>query len=354
MQFMPQEPVDAIVCMRARRTDVSPCEPAYAFSLVHEERPKPPSWPDFSGFRALLEDSPHIAAYITRLNIGFVSKTPAADIESLRQIFDKLENVHLRIIGGMDLLIRYFPMFCSMLLDFLERQPLRQFYLLFSLFPPPHSITLGYAHVGLDVENLTLGSEQNALNMEELVLDWSTRTIYDLLAKPKFKSSTQALHPSPLRSASTLEHIHLNHRSQTLGNFFIPPLPSLRSVAFSHAFHSPNTPWFSEIISSALGVAPLLANILIAFSAHAAEPLVLVNALATLDAELVAHTAHPAIGGASIQIIWTTSASAKRFAEFSAVVQNGMPNALKEGRLVVQRFLLQRELCQWRYNQLDV
>jgi hypothetical protein len=150
--------------------------------LVHEERPKSPSWPDFSGFRALLEDSPHIAAYITRLNIGFVSKTPAADIESLRQIFDKLENVHLRIIGGMDLLIRYFPTFCSMLLDFLERQPLRQFYLLFSLFPPPPNVilrlftiapamTLSYAHVGLDVENLALGSEQNAPNVEKLVLE---------------------------------------------------------------------------------------------------------------------------------------------------------------------------------------
>jgi hypothetical protein len=78
--------------------------------------------------RALLEDSPHIAAYITRLNIGFVSKTPAADIESLREIFDKLENVHLCIIDGMDLLIRYFPKFCPVLLDFLEHRSLRHFF----------------------------------------------------------------------------------------------------------------------------------------------------------------------------------------------------------------------------------
>jgi hypothetical protein len=120
------------------------------------------------------------------------------------------------------------------LLNFLERQPLRQFYLLFSLFVPPTmilrfftiapAITLGYAHVGLDVENLTLGSEQNAPNVEELVLDWSTRNIFMIFWLSRSSSrrrKRRIVCPSPLaatlaasllRSASTLENIHLNLR----------------------------------------------------------------------------------------------------------------------------------------------
>src|ERR1700712_2948034 len=88
-----------------------------------------PPFSNFEGISTLLEESPHIAVYVTRLIVEVPPDSPPADIENLQRILCALVNVRIFIIGELrDVFDTKYhtPSFPSTLLDFLGHQPLRE------------------------------------------------------------------------------------------------------------------------------------------------------------------------------------------------------------------------------------
>ncbi|KAF8215691.1 hypothetical protein K438DRAFT_606564 [Mycena galopus ATCC 62051] len=78
---------------------------------------------DFAGVSTLLEQSPHVAAYITLLEVA-IHAWDTSVIEALPRIFSKLMNVRQCTIGGLQFFNTeyYTPAFASALFNFLVRQ----------------------------------------------------------------------------------------------------------------------------------------------------------------------------------------------------------------------------------------
>ncbi|KAJ7857560.1 hypothetical protein B0H13DRAFT_1158878 [Mycena leptocephala] len=291
MEFLPQELVDAIVCKIDDNPSLKACALAGRMFCERSQRiilqsltlRSPHS--NFGRVHALLEESPHIAAYITHLTIRLRWDTPAADIQSLQQILGKLENVRRCTIGGMSFLfsLGYYhsPTFQSVLLDFLAHQPLRELYVQFTNAPPaiilrlftiaPPMLFFSSVGVKAESEDPMLGAQKNAPKIDHLVLGQSTRKVHQLLTRPQLESYTQGLrrlsifpHHDPsnkllFRTAETLQYINFNlGPAIPTPDIPVPPLPLLRSVAFSLPLCNHTIPRFSDFISTILGAAPYL------------------------------------------------------------------------------------------------
>ncbi|KAJ7871120.1 hypothetical protein B0H14DRAFT_223186 [Mycena olivaceomarginata] len=228
---------------------------------------------------ALLEESPHIPNYITRLSIRlewFVDEASIQNLQdSLQQILRKMVNVRQCILSGS---FHHTPTFISALFDFLTRQPLRE--LNVNLWTEVSAVTIlrfltiapvvSFRQVVIN-QDLTEFSDnsQHTPKVEDLFIDRSAPQIYELLAQPQFKSFTSTLRhlfvPSLsavqllVATAPVLEHLRLGDLS---GTILPPPFPLLRSFDFSFSFHTSN-PQFWVLISSMLGTSPLLVNLVI-------------------------------------------------------------------------------------------
>ncbi|KAF7347186.1 hypothetical protein MVEN_01473400 [Mycena venus] len=398
MAFIPQELIDAIVSGIDDMCSLKAC--ALAGSMFR----KPSQRTIFHSLElnklALLGracrlfcDSPHIPAYITRLNIGFTWKASAAEVENLPDIFSKLENVQRFTLGG----IRHgdfsdVPTFPSVLLDFLARQPLRELYIFFSdisktvffrLLATSPVVSFFWVNVtDNNGENPTLGardkSEHSLTKVEDLDLRYTNAG--ELLAQPQFRLYTQVLRCLTFLACEVFEGASIFTVASYLQQ--LPHLNIFTSISKMHVDPSlyPASPHFAPPNSPRrlgdIGTTPVLppqfsilfqppsprhlcSRTLSSRSPHCRwksavgpeKPLVLDPALLlALDTALVTHPANPGI-------LWRLDfndnvdepARTKRFSEFIAEVQRGMPTVYPQGRLMFEQYKLQRMLDGWTY-----
>ncbi|KAJ7231623.1 hypothetical protein C8J57DRAFT_1244938 [Mycena rebaudengoi] len=79
------------LCSLAGSAFRSPCQRILLRSMTLKVDP-----PNYTAARSFLDDSPHVAAYITRLHIWVPPPSTAnSELESLMQILDRLENLLL-------------------------------------------------------------------------------------------------------------------------------------------------------------------------------------------------------------------------------------------------------------------
>ncbi|KAF7365067.1 hypothetical protein MVEN_00377900 [Mycena venus] len=330
-----------------------------SFALVSKGSAKP----DFSGARTLLDESRHIAAYIICLCIEVDWNTSPANIASLQHIFGKLVNVRKCVIDELTGVFDagyHTPTSPSVLLDFLERQPLRELVvwsvdmippaLILRMLTTAPIISFFDVHVGEDT--ISSSPSQNPSKVEDLLLENNPR-IYTLLSQLQLKLYTQTLRRLSFRTlcdpdsklifatADTLEYVRFNLLVLD-GVIPVPALPSLRAVEFSLPYTYHATPTFSTLALTVIDLSLQLADITISFT-----PMVKANfnglildvaLLAAMDTALSAHPALPTIRWCLTFASSFGNGSAVRFAEFIKLVRRGMPKVLEARRLVVEEY----------------
>ncbi|KAF7347160.1 hypothetical protein MVEN_01470500 [Mycena venus] len=381
MESLPQELVNAIVYEIDNCASLKACALAGSMFRQPSQRILLSSLTlrrNFKGAHALLEKSPHVAAYVTRLSIR-IENANAPSIERFFRIINKLANVRQCLLSGMKDVFGpnyHTPTLISALFDFLARQPLRELHVLSVTEAPPAVILrllataplVSFYDVFVKKDPDTFSSDstpcdgpQHARKVEDLIVEQVAHNVYELLALPRFKSYTSALRRLFVHSldctdpsaklisacAATLEHIHLHLRGQVLGGPQISAsaLPLLRSAEFSLFFPSNAAPWFSNLVLAIVGTSPLLADIVISFipisrRASMAGALLHGTLLTALDAALMMHSARPIIRWRfdfEPQFIEERS-RAEFFAKATDVIETGMPKLREERRLVVQRY----------------
>ncbi|KAJ7871138.1 hypothetical protein B0H14DRAFT_223676 [Mycena olivaceomarginata] len=373
MAFLPQELVYAIVdeiedipSLKALALAGSPFRDASQRILLRSFTVKQ----NIEEAHTLLEESPHIAAFITRLVIRVDWLVDEASIEkishSLHLIFGKMVNVRQCILGGT------FPKsgtFTSALLDFLARQPLRELNVFLWNGIPAATIqgfltiapVISFSQSGVE-ENPRLLSDnpQHKPKVEDLFVDDAgpVRQVCDLIAQPQFKWYTSTLRLLSIPSldnaagmkllvatASTLEHLHLE---RIHGTVLPPTLPLLRSIHFSLIFFYNASPRFWDLISSTLTTSPLLTSLIISFEIMPRHGGTLNAALLTnLDTALAAHPRRPVIRWRlDLEHYRKKMLKAAIIARFAAAAETGMPNAHEERRLVFEEYAYGPE--RWR------
>ncbi|KAJ7651551.1 hypothetical protein DFH06DRAFT_1207352 [Mycena polygramma] len=342
-----QELVDAIVCEVDDICSLKACALAGSVFRGRSQRILLQSLtldalPKVSGILTLLEESPHIAAYITGLKI---------------EILNRLTNVrrfHVRVPLSHSLLgpTRFFRATAVVQAT--------------GHLPSARSPAIAFfSNVAL--ESPVASSSDAASKVEELVLDdWST---YQLISRPQFESQLQKLcrlsivsskHGSTLLSstACTLEHVNLRVPSHSRDRLLphIPPLLLLRSVTFSLSFSDHHRLDFLAEGLAAVRASPRLAYVVLVFERLSREECqqtlyLSVPTLLYLDAKLAEHPARPSIRWClDFESSVDERVRAEKFKGIGEAVRAEMPMAREEGRLVVEMYRPQKESNPWVYN----
>ncbi|KAJ6457257.1 hypothetical protein C8R45DRAFT_565434 [Mycena sanguinolenta] len=262
----------------------------------------------------LLDNSPHLAIYVTRIYLQLRWDAPDIVFDHLQQIFSKLTNVRQCSILGM---FWFRDGHESALFNFLERQPLRELNMHFIEVPLAGILRLLSAAPTLyctyilfkeRVDDLEASSSHNAPKIGSLMLDEHIGDLYKLLLRPQIKPYTQALRSLTMlaredrdskllfQAAGTLEDITLNleflRRSDII---LVPSLPRLRSLQFFMQFHNHTAPWFLRLLIAFLDASPLLADIRISFFPLTLRHTLDAQVMAALDDACARHPAGPMV-----------------------------------------------------------
>ncbi|KAJ7239798.1 hypothetical protein B0H12DRAFT_1237516 [Mycena haematopus] len=299
---------------------------------------------NFVGICTLLENSPHVAAYITRLELN-LSSTHALvfDFENLQRIFSHLMNVRSCTIYWLKAFQTgdHNSAFPSALLNFLAQQPLRELYLKFCFDIP------------LAVIARLLTTAPVLSFIHNLVLKYSSE-IYELLVRSQFKPYTRALRSFSMfakfdpnsrlvyETADTLEYIAFDlERLEAPGTILVPSLPRLRSVEFSLPFRSHAAPWFLRFVVALLDASHQLVDVKLSFSPLSIENeddspphIIDTKLMSALDDASASHSACQAI-----RWCFTLDHEESRdrvIDSAAAVLRRGMPKLHQKGYLVVE------------------
>ncbi|KAJ6457358.1 hypothetical protein C8R45DRAFT_1033470 [Mycena sanguinolenta] len=356
MEFVPQELVHAIVheiddisslkaCALASSIFRHPSQRILLSSLTLKENAQEA--------HSLLEESPRVASYVTRLSIRTLFHgIPDPNLQqSFQQVFAKLKNVRQCIMSGTFSTEHRTP-FISALVEFLLRQPLRELNVLYWEGVPPTTalrlltaapmVSFFSVYVNRD-PLLSSDPLQLTPKLEELFVGYGARGIYELLAQPQFKHCT-----STLRRLS-VDYLHSGSVSP-LAQFVpdiqstSPEFPSLSFIEASLWFRDIATSWFSETISSLANMSPILADISISFfplnNQDVTHAVVADGVLAALDVAIAAHPGHPLIRWRFDFPAYFDDEGARAgfFAKFTGSVQSGMPRTHGERRIVVEKY----------------
>ncbi|KAF8192692.1 hypothetical protein K438DRAFT_1829508 [Mycena galopus ATCC 62051] len=242
MPFLPQELVNAIIA----ELEVGDLETLRAYSLVGPRFRVPSqqillhsitlsgwlkdvSQPEnYGAARILLEESPHVATYVTGLKLRL--RTPLLDADSLQWVLQQLVNVRRCAVDGHRQLLYWDRLPSSLaeaLLDFTSRQKLHDLRVA-RLAGLPGEVFLRAAPTLSFFRVLTLmgipdpPTDIVSPTVLDLVLHSGSGAIYTLLAYPSFNPYISKLRrlsfkpinhhrsqPLVVPAADTLEHIHL-------------------------------------------------------------------------------------------------------------------------------------------------
>ncbi|KAJ7070295.1 hypothetical protein B0H15DRAFT_957809 [Mycena belliarum] len=314
---------------------------------------------NYTAIRELLEQSPHIARYITRLRFlvtPLASPPSAVDIESLQNVLEKLGHVHrISLEGDRGEWESLPPRIASLLLKTVSRKNLHELHisLIHSIPLAEFSQLVGAAPLmSLRNVSVSLGSPlTQPLALETLVLDRGCDLLCRLLASRELASYTAGLRIRTLRlrsdyshasaiiaaSSTTLVHIRLECYMDTHPSALaLPRLPRLQSLEILPAFDPAHVRLLPETLAPLLApaAAPALSAITatcvpayhtgpVALDAHSRA------LLSRLDGVLMAHPAPP-------RLRWGASARLAGPADFPALAEDvlgAMPRASATGRL---------------------
>ncbi|KAJ6457250.1 hypothetical protein C8R45DRAFT_564868 [Mycena sanguinolenta] len=350
MESLPQELVNAIVreiddtpslkaCALAGLIFRDACQRVLLSSLTLKNE-------NAGAAQAFLAESPHVATYITRLEIQFFKgRLTEAKLHAVQQhiqnVIGQLTNVHHCIMAGT-LNGDSTPAFMSAVLDLLARQPLRELNvrhlsripldIILRLLASAPAVTFFFVLTDSAPCPSVLDNSQCPLELEDLFVGpFTASEIPDLLVHLQSKSLRRlsffntADNDAQLElintAACTLEHLYLGGCADS---FIPPPLPSLRSFSFDH-------PCSVDIILAVVRVSPLLTDIMIFISS------LIPGTLTTLDVALAAHPKH-------LIIRWRINVGhchkdgqESKFVELATNIRAGMPKTFQQGRIVLEK-----------------
>ncbi|KAJ7676746.1 hypothetical protein DFH06DRAFT_1168922 [Mycena polygramma] len=369
MAFIPQELVNSIV---AELTDMDSLK---ACSLAGPKFRDPTQrillrcialtgWPqntsplgNYAAARTLLEQSPHVVAYIQDLKILLNLNK---DLEALQYILPMLVNVRRCVIDGHGQHFRWnllAPGLATGFAGFFSRRSLHELRLCRIVnMPPtiflqsPPSLSFYIVGVAKLCADSSVDISKEAPTLRELTLHSGSQDVYALLASPDFHSHIAGLRRLSIlpryndsaallaAAANTLEHLHFHCDVPD------PPLPvslpillTLRVLEIRIVSNVERLDPILTTISSFLDSTPALAEVVLTLSIPLWNGQLLQNAaqsmhMAVLDDALRAHPAAP-------QIRWrTTFADPNHLGCFAELVRLGLPETNRKGRLVVEEY----------------
>ncbi|KAJ7642606.1 hypothetical protein DFH06DRAFT_1477374 [Mycena polygramma] len=314
----------------------------------------------FSAKRALLDESPHIATYITDLRVDVSqNRSTLVDIENLKQILKQLTNVHGCTLYATRTGIGLDKRFADAIPEFLMRQPLHRlcvadilemqapvFFRLMTTAPHIHlcAMSVGWP----EPHEFSEISRSQISSLKDLAIGDRCPSATELLAQPAFAFYTAALTNlaislpdyEGLMFSETIT-IAIGWNQLTIPP--LPPLPALRRLRLRQNLHC-FVPRLSRVVdtvttflTSSSGLVELLVLILVnAGGKREPDPRpedLAEDLLLSLDDALMAHPASPSITWhfKSLEKSLTEDAVAP---DFVAALQRDMPRMLEAGRLV--------------------
>ncbi|KAJ7469248.1 hypothetical protein FB451DRAFT_1256193 [Mycena latifolia] len=324
---------------------------------------------NYTKARGLLEDSPHIAGYITRLKIQIPRRDD--DIESLQQVLHKLVNVRRCILDGvLDDFVwdDITPPFASSLLNFIERQPLHELHL-DGIEELPMAVflrlvaaapILSFYFVSVKADEDLLPISPHPLAIEHLILATRSEDICTIFACPDSRLDVMSLRRLSIMAHYTHAEAFIRGASLTLQSLrlycdvpgkplalSLPSLPILHSLELVLDFADHAAPWFIETLVRVLTptTSPVLAEITVTFS-----PILLgfgvrsyllgPELMAPLDNALAAHSASPRMHW---RVRFPTAKGAHHFADFVRATERGMPKVHGVGCLTFEAYRVRFE-----------
>ncbi|KAJ7134053.1 hypothetical protein C8R43DRAFT_956361 [Mycena crocata] len=315
--------------------------------------------PNYIAAWNLLEESPHIAPYITHLKI--LPRELFADFESLERVLAKLAHVQHCDLDGRHRTFRWrnvTPRLISTFIDFFARQPLRHLRLT-RMEGISHTIFLGAAPslcffvVSVaNAEDVIVDHPPFETTLNQLVVDVGSDDIPHLLTRPQLVPYTVSLgrlsiDPVPSRNFVRFSYPLAPPINGSKYTSSPPPpsssaLPNLRTAEFViHAFHQDPIPWMLTTTSACIlapHASPALVEVVFTYLAvvwqHERPPELDPMALPTLDAALVGHPAAP-------RILWRRFNSNMdngmgQSVAFMKLLQGGLPRTREAGRLMFE------------------
>ncbi|KAJ7168891.1 hypothetical protein C8R46DRAFT_1350380 [Mycena filopes] len=349
------------------------CEPSQrillrSLSLADHPHTGPPT---YSAAHTLLEESPHIASYITRLYLELPrpTTTPGA-VQNLKQILGKLKNLDECIITSETDNFQWRDMDGSLakaILTFLSKSSLRQLHVLcidkiplaaFVKFLGATSL-LALCQVTVSVKEADLAAIPSPQSRvpDRISLEMDAQTICTLLARTQFTAWIAGLRDLKIipyyartsgtslvrAAAATLTRLRLDFTGYLSGTLHMPFLPALTTLDVSTSYSGHEEPWFRKTLLGMLAheASPALTALNISFFPLLAilypGPLTLDPRLATkLDSLLSTHDKNP-------RITWrlsffSQSDAARYFDNFVGVAQRAMPLMHGHGRCFAEKY----------------
>ncbi|KAJ6564090.1 hypothetical protein B0H19DRAFT_1140315 [Mycena capillaripes] len=378
MPRVPNELIEAIVrevedvpslkaCSIAASAFQSPCQRILLRSLTLKAAPA-----NFIAAQSFLDESPHVATYITTLYIWPPTPTtPTSEIESFVEILNRFENVRLCTLIGTkprrpdsiwdrhdwrEVTVQV----SSAVFAFLARQSLHELRVrLVRNIPISSFLSLltaaprvGFWYVSLDTLNHPPAITPHTPTLAWLSIKYQSDSITELLARPQYAFHIETLrqlevsvrdydyadtHALLGSAAHTLERVQFTCHSLSTDletPVLSPPtLPVLRCVEFTLWNHDCGAPWFKDTLmailaphcSPALTEAMITVNCNVALTSLRLEP----GLMTTLDGALMAHPTDPCIR-------WRIAGKNIQLNDFVQWVQGEMARVHTKGRLLVE------------------
>ncbi|KAF8142708.1 hypothetical protein K438DRAFT_1994709 [Mycena galopus ATCC 62051] len=330
------------------------------------------TYPNYSRACTLLTDSPHLAAYISDLEIYGPSPSISVDeLDGLRRVLTKLVHVqHCFLHAPPGTHWSEFPQsFCLDVLDFLSRQRLDSLRVS-SLKEIPPQVFLAFITAAPRLQfcfhcerwgptELPAISPPPYPTLTQLLLGENADSVGELLSHPQFAAHIATLQrlsirilkqpPTALLSVAkaTLAHVYFDCRAFNQSHFSValPALPHLCSLAILLDVSRRAEPWviesISQILASNSNAGP--EKITISYSSvgrYRASDLYM-PMLQTLETLLLSHSAIPSL-------VWRLGygqlyVKEKGFANFAYLVdllRAATPTLHAMGKLAIEKFVL--------------
>ncbi|KAJ7509422.1 hypothetical protein B0H11DRAFT_2269900 [Mycena galericulata] len=320
---------------------------------------------------ALLTESPHLGAYVTKLTVTLSSQdlpSGGYSVESLCRALDKLPHVTACTMRGDSHICRWahIELLGRAIIDFAERMTVTELNVLFIQKLPLPILgrlvaiprIMSFLHVGARSQAVfCLISAAGTSHLEYLLLEGSSSVVL-AFTRPEFTMyhtnlRRLALDPSCIRLLEVgfpaVQDLQLKVMHSGVQLPSLASLPALRVVDLVLRFpENTSTPWLRDTLATLLATSPPgLAEIRIAHT----RPLF----------PVVSPHLHPGtfsgidtlLAGSSLCLRWRLSYSGRpsaavqapqRLAEFAADLQRGMPQLHTRGKLIVEDDTLGGEL----------
>ncbi|KAJ6502835.1 hypothetical protein C8R47DRAFT_1106915 [Mycena vitilis] len=325
-----------------------------------------------------LEETPHIAAYITRISIQLSTNSATPEIRDFLRVLTVLTNVRTCVLRAARIRVhweRHISPYLSMCMtDFLLRQPLRELYVR-TIDDIPIQVLVKFLHSAsaISFSDSSLSNDMWGTAslpplpdaslaqppvVKRLSFAHGCDNIVEMLARqqtfdptalrelqitlPRFTDDEVYGHTVVCFAARALESvtIALGGSSPPPIPGFTSPLPALRSLELKFAIAAPDLRWIADTVSTFLSASAALATLVISihpFLASSDYPPLLATelvAMRTLEAELLTR---PGVS----RVIWRFEKSSRydmMSNSFAALMRRAMPKLHKQKRLCFERY----------------